>query len=97
MNAKVGKTAARLNLYVVDGNLDTLRGREWITKFVNEIDFANLFSTNNHINNIATAPPEMNHSQQQKLQQVLKQFDSILSSKPGKLVGPPSSESTFKT
>ena len=44
VNVTLGSKTCRLNLYVVDGNYDSLFGRSWTEQFVHEIDFVKLFS-----------------------------------------------------
>lgn len=86
---KVGETIRKLNLYVMDGDYDPLFGREWISHFVKEINWSDLFSPSNQVNSIKTAQPLLCSSEERKLQYVLSQYNDIFSETAGKLVGQP--------
>jgi hypothetical protein len=43
VNAKIGTTTRKLDLYVVDGTFGTLFGREWIAEFTTEISLEAIF------------------------------------------------------
>lgn len=47
VDVSFGRTNRKLNLYVVDDDVDTLCGREWIAQFAREINFIKLFDTDN--------------------------------------------------
>lgn len=89
VNVKVGAITRRLNLYVVDGDFDSLFGREWIAQFVEEIDFVKLFSATEPVGAVKMATPHLSASETQRLQQMLTRFDDIFSDTAGKLQIPP--------
>lgn len=90
VTVRLGTKVCRLNLYVVNGELDTLMGREWISKFVNQKDFVRLFeSSSSQINGITTTPPELSPSEQILLKEVLDKFQGVFRNVAGKLIGPP--------
>ncbi|KAI8116044.1 hypothetical protein CVS40_11820 [Lucilia cuprina] len=51
VNVTVGKTSRVLNLYVVENDLDTLCGIEWISHFAHDINFSDLFASTPPNNN----------------------------------------------
>ncbi|XP_024872568.1 uncharacterized protein K02A2.6-like, partial [Temnothorax curvispinosus] len=89
VNVKVGQTTKRLNLYVVEGDFDTLFGREWIAHFTHEIDFKKIFSSSNKIHAVSTTPPRLTQEQEKQLEQLLDRYQDVFSDVAGKLVGPP--------
>ncbi|XP_061394278.1 uncharacterized protein K02A2.6-like [Musca vetustissima] len=89
VTVELGSKVCRLNLYVVDGKVDTLMGREWIEQFVDQINFVQLFKSSSKVNSITTATPELPHSEQALLKQLLDKFDGVFSDVAGKLIGPP--------
>ncbi|XP_039306772.1 uncharacterized protein K02A2.6-like [Solenopsis invicta] len=89
VNVTIGRTTKRLNLYVVDGNFDTLMGREWISHFTHEIDFAKLFSSPDGIHAVSTVPPCLTAEQKGQLDQLLNRFQDVFDDVAGKLSGPP--------
>lgn len=89
VNVTLGNTTRNLDLYVVEGNYDTLFGREWITQFVQEIDFIKLFPNPEQIHNITVTSPQLTVKQRQHLDAILQRHQDMFSNTPGKLVGPP--------
>lgn len=89
VNAEVGKTLRKMNLYVVEGDFDTLFGREWIAQFAHEINFVELFSSSEQVNSLTTATPDLTSIQRKRLDSVLVRYDDIFSEVAGKLTGPP--------
>ncbi|XP_075156411.1 uncharacterized protein LOC142229725 [Haematobia irritans] len=89
VNARVGASTKRLNLYVVEGDFDSLFGREWIQQFVKEIDFVKLFSTSGQIKSIKTLSPVLPTDESNELLNVLRRFDDVFSETAGKLQAPP--------
>lgn len=89
VEVKVGSTTRKLNLYIVDGDFDSLFGREWISQFVGEIDFVKLFSTPESVKEIKMASPHLSASEFRILQQVLTQYEDNFSDTAGKLDCPP--------
>ncbi|XP_011701123.1 PREDICTED: uncharacterized protein LOC105457890 [Wasmannia auropunctata] len=85
----LGKTSRKLNLYVVDGNFDSLFGREWISHFVHEIKFHELFNSPDDIHAVTTLAPELSREQKTRLDQFLMNYKDVFSTSPGKLSGPP--------
>ncbi|KAI8117119.1 Retrovirus-related Pol polyprotein from transposon 412 [Lucilia cuprina] len=83
VNVKVGATTRRLNLYIVDGNFDSLLGIEWISQFVGEIDFVKLFSTSEPVEAIKMDSPSLSAHESQILGQVLAEFEEIFSDTAG--------------
>ncbi|XP_059222020.1 uncharacterized protein K02A2.6-like isoform X3 [Stomoxys calcitrans] len=88
VNVSVGLSTRKLNLYVVDGDFDALFGREWISQFVNEIDFVRLFSSG-PVMSIKTATPHLSPEELSRLQSTLSKFDGIFGDTAGKLDFPP--------
>lgn len=103
VNATLGKTSKVLNLYVVEDDLDTLCGREWIAHWAHEINFANLFSQADRdrngkseqifdlgkLNNISSEKKELTPLQNSRLQQTIEKFKDVFGRTAGKLKGPP--------
>lgn len=102
VNVTLGKTSRILNLYVVENDLDTLCGREWISHFVHDINFKNLFSTpartdNSQVDNfnlssfnsLSSEVQILNSNQKKQLQEVLERFEGVFGKSAGKLTGPP--------
>ncbi|XP_039306764.1 uncharacterized protein K02A2.6-like [Solenopsis invicta] len=87
VNVTMGSTTKKLNLYVVDGQLDTLFGREWISHFTKEINFTKLFSSKIHA--LTTASPQLSPNQKEQLDQLLYRYKDIFSDVAGTLKGPP--------
>src|SRR5436190_24209520 len=55
----LGTTSRKLNLYVFDGNFDSLFGREWNSQFAHEIKFHELFNATDSIHTIITKTPDL--------------------------------------
>ncbi|XP_037930881.1 uncharacterized protein K02A2.6-like [Teleopsis dalmanni] len=89
VSASVGKIVRRLSLYVVEGDCDTLCGREWISQFARENNFSEFFSSSNHINSINSSERELSTNQRERLQQLIERFKNVFSETAGKLSGPP--------
>lgn len=101
VNAKYGRINRRLNLYVVDGEFDTLCGREWIAHFAREINFVELFNTEpsasseffpaakGNVNAVVTQEPTLSSNQQLCLKQLLSKYDDVFGTVAGKFKGPP--------
>ncbi|XP_039312438.1 uncharacterized protein K02A2.6-like [Solenopsis invicta] len=87
VNVTMGSTTKKLNLYVIDGQLDTLFGREWISHFTKEINFTKLFSSKIHA--LTTASPQLSPNQKEQLDQLLYRYKDIFSDVGGTLKGPP--------
>lgn len=89
VNVTLGRTSRRLNLYVVDGDFDSLFGREWIAQFAYDIDFVQLFGTDEQVNTLTAAEPVITKQQQQRLSHLISRFDGVFGETAGKLAGPP--------
>lgn len=87
VNATIGSTTRKLNLYVVSGDTDSLLGREWISHFAHEINLNRLFSIN-QVNSL-TSESQITPEQNARLNQLLASFADIFSDVPGRLAGPP--------
>ena len=85
---KIGATSKLLRLYIVDGDFDTLLGREWISEFVHEINFEKLFNTCSSVNQV-TSSKQLTPDQDRQLNTLLSQYEDVFSDKAGKLTGPP--------
>lgn len=44
VNVTVGNLTRRLNLYVVEGDYDSLFGREWLAQFISEVKLTEMFA-----------------------------------------------------
>ena len=88
VSVKVGTTTRRLNVYVIEGEYDSLFGREWISQFAQEIDWAGLFSTT-EIHSLNSITPQLTEEEKNRLRQLLAKYEDIFSATAGKLVGPP--------
>lgn len=53
VNVSVGTNSKQLSIYVVDSKFDTLLGLEWMSVFVNEIDFKQIFSDSPSIHQVS--------------------------------------------
>ncbi|XP_011883987.1 PREDICTED: uncharacterized protein K02A2.6-like [Vollenhovia emeryi] len=89
VNVTIGKTTQKLKLFVVKGHFDALFGREWISHFIHEIDFAKLFSATETINMISSVNPKLTHAQKERLGQLLAKYKDVFNLKAGTLTGPP--------
>lgn len=89
VDARVGSTTRKLNVYIIDGDYDSLFGREWIEEFVHEFDFIKMFSSSEPVRAIKMATPHISPGETQLLQQLLNSFDNIFSDSTGKLNIPP--------
>lgn len=89
VDVKVRAKNRRLNLYVVDGNFESLFGREWISHFVDEIDIGELFTDADQVNSVKVATPTLTEEQNLALLQLLRKYEDIFSESAGKLKGPP--------
>jgi len=72
---------------VIEGNYDSLFGREWLAQFINEINLAEMFTPLN-VHNLNASSPELTEEQKSRLETLLKRHDDIFSSTAGKLTGP---------
>ncbi|XP_024868818.1 uncharacterized protein K02A2.6-like [Temnothorax curvispinosus] len=88
VNVTLGNTTRKANLYVVNGDYDTLMGREWITQFAHEIDFVKLFAVE-RVHGLTIMPPHLTVEQSNRLNTILQRYNDVFSEAPGKLIGPP--------
>lgn len=88
VDVTVGNTTRRLDLYVIEGEYDSLFGREWLAQFVSEIDLTKIF-TPLEVHNLTTTSPTLTRNQVSRLETLLIRYDNIFSSIAGKLSGPP--------
>ena len=99
VNATIGKTTKLLNIYVVDDDLDTLCGREWIQHFACDINFADLFASYDrggcsdvdihNINSIVSHVCTLTTEEKTQLQQTIQRFEEAFAESAGKLTSPP--------
>jgi len=87
VDVTMGSTTRRMDLYVVNGDFDTLFGREWITQFAKEINFVELFSSEIHA--LATTVPCLTPKQKKQIDQLLSNYKDVFSDVAGTLKGPP--------
>jgi len=59
VNVTIGKTSRNVNLYVMESKYDSLFSNEWISAFVNEILFRELFSVADGVHAITTDAPSL--------------------------------------
>lgn len=85
----IRNTTRELNLFIVESHFDALFGREWISHFVNEINFAKLFSIPERVSAVSTSSPNLTPAQETQLHQLLTKYKDIFSSTAGTLTGPP--------
>ncbi|XP_041674676.1 uncharacterized protein K02A2.6-like isoform X2 [Drosophila eugracilis] len=103
LNVTYGNTTRKLNLYVVEGNLDTLCGREWITQFAKEINFEKLFdedrtedaidldmftSNGSAIKAIKVQATGLPEDKKGQLQQILTKYNLVFNTTAGTFKGP---------
>ena len=84
----LGQTTKNLFLYVIEGNYDSLFGRDWIQEFVHEINWSTIFKPQ-AIHTISTSSSTLTPLQESNLNRLLKKYDDVFSDKAGKLIGPP--------
>ncbi|XP_030757132.1 uncharacterized protein K02A2.6-like [Sitophilus oryzae] len=88
VNATIGTTTSNLYLYVVEGECETLLGREWISEFAQEINFERLFAKPDLIHNLSVKQP-LSLEHQRQLDHILNLYQDVFSNVPGKISGPP--------
>ena len=88
VTATIGTTSRNLELYVVDEEFETLLGREWISEFVREINFAQLFRKPSSLHKVSSQQT-LTPDQQKELETTLNRYHDVFSDTPGKLSGPP--------
>ncbi|XP_018333760.2 uncharacterized protein K02A2.6-like [Agrilus planipennis] len=89
VNAQIGSSVWKLDLYLADGIVDSLLGREWIVAFANKINFSTFFGNAASVHAVNPVSPRPSLQQQAQLDSILTQFESSFDDKPGKLIGPP--------
>jgi hypothetical protein len=72
VNAKIGTTTRKLDLYVVDGTFGTLFGREWIAEFTTEISLEAIFGKPDLVHLIRTESVNLTSNQEAQLDGVLR-------------------------
>lgn len=85
----IGHATRELQLFIVKGQFDALFGREWISHFVNEINFKRLFSAPETVHVISSAAPNLTQRQKAQLNQLLVKYKDIFSLTAGTLTDPP--------
>ncbi|KAF2890432.1 hypothetical protein ILUMI_15741 [Ignelater luminosus] len=88
VTVRMGATTKKLNLYIVDGEFDTLLSREWISEFAHEIDFRKFFSNSTPVHQMSSSNP-LTSNQESQRNSMLSRYDDVFSDKPSKLTGPP--------
>jgi len=88
VNVTMGKTSRNVNLYVMESKYDSLFGNEWISAFVNEIPFRQLFSAADGVHAITTEAPSLLEEQKCRLNYFLANHEDLFNLTPGKLSGP---------
>jgi len=64
---------------VIEGDYDSLFGREWLAQFINEINLVETFTSLN-VHNLNANSPELTEKQKSRLETFLKHHDDIFSS-----------------
>lgn len=74
VNAQIGSSVRRLDLYVADGLVDSLLGREWIVAFANEINLSILFGSAASVHAVNPVSPRPSLQRRAQLDSILTQF-----------------------
>ena len=88
VNITMWTTTRKLDLYVIEGDYDSLFGRLWITSFVHEISWIQMFKPL-EIHNLTASPPWLTSDQSTRLASMLDKHTDVSSEVAGKLAGPP--------
>ena len=87
VSVTLGKTSRELDLYVIEGEYDSLFGREWLAQFKHELDWDSLFPSQVHA--VSATSPHLTRQQQLQIDQLLVKHEEVFSNSAGKLIGPP--------
>ena len=82
-----GSTTQILDLYVIEGNYDSLFGREWIAHFSQEFNWSKIFQPL-LINSLSTNSKCIDAYDKESLEILLSKYNDVFSETAGNLIGP---------